>query len=151
MTETEILELERNYSESKIQHTCVKWFRQTFPAVAKLLIAVPNGGYRPGKTGALMVYEGQVKGAPDLIFIFPSKGKATLCVEMKVPHKKGRSAGRQSDEQKAWQTAVESYGSVYIVCHGLMEFIEGVCGYLHIEPHQYKADAMRKYPLYLQK
>ena len=38
MTEKEILEVERGYSESKIQHICVSWFRQTFPEVGNLFV-----------------------------------------------------------------------------------------------------------------
>ena len=64
MTEKEILEVERGYSESKIQHICVSWFRQTFPEVGNLLFAVPNGGWRGAKAGAMMVYEGRSKVLP---------------------------------------------------------------------------------------
>ena len=67
MTEKEILEAEKDYSEAKIQHTCVCWFRMTFPKVDRLLFSVPNGGWRGGRAGATMVYEGQVKGVADLI------------------------------------------------------------------------------------
>lgn len=85
MTEREITELEQRYSESKIQHICVNWFRQTFPHVGNLLFAVPNGGWRGVRAGAQMVYEGQVKGVADLILLYPSGGKSSLCLEMKVP------------------------------------------------------------------
>ncbi len=148
MTEKEILEAERTYSESKIQHICVCWFRQTFPKVAHLLFAVPNGGWRGGRAGATMVYEGQVKGVADLILLFPYGGKASLCIEMKVPRRKGSSAGTQKDAQKAWQALVEQYGSTYVICHGLIEFINAVCRYLHIDSSGYIEDALNKYPLY---
>lgn len=149
MTEYELRLIEQDYTESKIQHTCVQWFRLTFPKVGKLLFSVPNGGYRPGRGGAMMSYEGQVRGVSDLILLFPSKGKASLCIEMKRPKKKGRSEGVQKEWQKSWQQLVESYGSVYVVCRGLIEFIEAVCAYLHIENHQYKREALNKYPLYV--
>ena len=85
MTEKEILTAEQGYSESKIQHICVSWFRQTFPHVGNLLFSVPNGGWRGAKAGYMMVYEGQVKGVADLILLYPSAGKSSLCIEMKVP------------------------------------------------------------------
>ena len=107
MTEKEILEAEKDYSEAKIQHTCVCWFRMTFPNVDRLLFSVPNGGWRGGRAGASMVYEGQVKGVADLILLFPSGGKASLCIEMKVPKRKGSRAGTQSDDQKSWQELVD--------------------------------------------
>lgn len=148
ITEKEILEAERGYSESKIQHTCVCWFRATFPEVGNLLFAVPNGGWRGAKSGAMMVYEGQVKGVADLILLFPCGGKASLCVEMKVPKRKGSSAGKQSAHQTAWQSLVESHGSVYVVCHGLIEFVTAVCTYLRTNPQPYIDKVLNQYPLY---
>ena len=148
MTENEILESEKGYTESKIQHICVSWFRQTFPHVGSLLFSVPNGGWRGGRAGAAMVYEGQVKGVADLILLFPSGGKSSLCIEMKVPKRKGSSAGSQSKEQKEWQTLVETYGGTYVVCHGLMEFIRAVCSYLRVSNQKYITEALNKYPLY---
>lgn len=149
MTEREITELEQRYSESKIQHICVNWFRQTFPHVGNLLFAVPNGGWRGVRAGAQMVYEGQVKGVADLILLYPSGGKSSLCLEMKVPKKKGSSAGTQKPAQKEWQALVEKYGSIYVVCHGLIEFINAVCAYLQIDSKKYIAEALCNYPLYL--
>jgi len=148
MTEQEIIKSEQGYSESKIQHICVNWFRQTFPHVGNLLFAVPNGGWRGARAGAQMVYEGQVKGVADLILLYPSGGKSSLCLEMKVPKKKGSSAGTQSTTQKEWQALVEQYGSTYVVCHGLIEFIQAVCSYLQINSQKYITEALNKYPLY---
>lgn len=148
MTQEEILAQERTYSESKIQHTCVCWFRRTFSTVADLLFAVPNGGRRDGRTGAMMKYEGAVSGVADLILLHPHGGKASLCIEMKIPKRKGSSAGSQSDNQKAWQKLVEAHGSVYVVCHGIFEFVTAVCTYLHIDPAQYIELACAEYPLY---
>lgn len=148
MTEKEILEQEQTYSESKIQHTCVCWFRMKFPDVGRLLFAVPNGGWRGGRAGATMVYEGQVKGVADLILLYPYGGKSSLCIEMKVPKRKGSRAGTQSAEQESWQALVEKYGSTYTVCHGMIEFIKAVCSYLHITPQKYIDDVLNNYPLY---
>lgn len=148
MTELEISTFEQGYSESKIQHICVCWFRITFPHASKLLFAVPNGGWRGARAGAQMVYEGQVKGVADLILLYPSLGKSSLCIEMKVPKRKGSSAGSQSKEQKAWQVLVEQNGSTYVVCHGLVEFVKAVCSYLGINPQKYIDEALNNYPLY---
>lgn len=148
MTEKEILEQEQRYSESKIQHICVNWFRKTFPHVADLLFAVPNGGWRGAKAGATMVYEGQVKGVADLILLFPKGGKSSLCIEMKIPKSKDRSAGTQKPYQKAWQKLVEEHGSTYVVCHGLVEFVKAVCAYLQTDPQRYINKALNLYPIY---
>lgn len=148
MTEIEILSQEQGYTESKIQHICVCWFRQTFPHVANLLFAVPNGGWRGARAGAQMVYEGQVKGVADLILLFPKGGKSSLCIEMKVPKRKGSRAGKQSDEQIAWQRLVEEHGSTYVVCHGIVEFVRAVCIYLQTNPQPYIDKALNLYPTY---
>lgn len=95
-----------------------------------------------------MVYEGQVRGVSDLILLFPSGGKASLCIEMKVPERRNSRAGIQSDEQVQWQALVERFGSSYVVCHGLIEFINAVCTYLQISPQKYITEALNKYPLY---
>lgn len=148
MNENDILEMEKTYTESKIQHICVSWFRRTFPHVGDLLFSVPNGGWRGGRAGAAMVYEGQVRGVADLILLYPSGGKSSLCIEMKVPKRKGSKAGKQSDDQIAWQSLVERYGSTYVVCHGLIEFIKAVCSYLQVSNKKYIIEALNKYPLY---
>lgn len=95
-----------------------------------------------------MVYEGQVKGVADLILLYPSGGKSSLCIEMKVPKREGSRAGKQSEEQKAWQTLVETYGSTYVVCHGLIEFVKAVCCYLRIDNTKYIDKAVNLYPIY---
>ena len=133
MNETDIKELERCYTESKIQHICVQWFRQTFPTVGNLLFSVPNGNLRQTRTAVICKYEGQVNGVADLILLYPSQGKCSLCIEMKVPKRKGGSAGKQSDAQKQWQQLVTKYGSEYVVCLGLIEFITSVCSYLNLD------------------
>lgn len=145
MTEEDIKKLEVRYSESKIQHTCVEWFRNTFPDLSGLLFAIPNGGMRTKKSGAMCKYEGAIAGVADLILLFPRGGKCSLCIEMKTPPSKGKRAGEQSAKQKEWQKLVENNGSIYIVCHGIIEFIECVCFYLHADPQPYKANVLRNY------
>ena len=93
MTEEDIKKLEAKYSETKIQHICVEWFRNTFPNVAGLLFAIPNGGTRTKKSGFMRKYEGAIAGVADLILLFPRGGKCSLCIEMKTPRKKERAAG----------------------------------------------------------
>ena len=145
MTEEDIRKLEVKYSETKIQHICVTWFRETFPNVGPFLFAIPNGGVRTKKSGAMRKYEGAIAGVADLILLFPRGGKSSLCIEMKTPRVKGKRAGTQSDEQKEWQALVEKYGSVYVVCHGLIEFINSVCGYLKADPQPYINNVLRNY------
>lgn len=145
LTWDEIAKMEANYSESKIQHICVQWFRKTHPDLMRNLISVPNGGFRLGRTGAVLSYEGLMPGAADLILLVPSVEAHTLCIEMKKPKAKGQREGKQSDVQMLWQEAVEKYGNVYVVCHGLLEFIRKVCSYMKDERCDELIEQARKY------
>ena len=148
MTEQDIKDFELTYTGSKIQRICVCWVRKTFPDVGDWLVAVPSGGWRGPKAAITCKYEGQVNGVADLILLYPAGGKSSLCIEMKVPKRKGSQAGKQSKFQVAWQSLVERYGSTYVVCHGLMEFIDAVCKYLRVNPKPYKEKALNLYPTY---
>lgn len=149
MTESELLALEAGYSETKIQHTFVMWFRITFPKADRLLLSFANGGRRDKKSASMRRYEGVVAGAPDLILVYPSGGKATLCIETKRPKAKGvRSAGRQSEAQMEMERQLTTHGSVYVVCHGLVEFIRAVCTYLKLDPQPYIDKALMQYASY---
>lgn len=110
--------------ESKIQQICVEWFRFQYPKLAKLLFAVPNGGYRNQSTASHMKAEGVVAGVADLILLIPSQGFHALCIEMKT------EKGRQSDKQKIWQQLVESHGYKYVICHSSQSFFVEVQKYL---------------------
>lgn len=111
-------------SESQLQHNCLQWFRLQYPALDRMMFAVPNGGKRDPRTGAQMKYEGAIRGVADLILLIPKKGFASLCIEMKTPK------GRQSEEQIKWQGEAEKYQNRYVVCHSLEEFINEVNAYL---------------------
>lgn len=45
-----------------MQRMCVGWFRLQYPAVGKLLFAVPNGGARSRTEAAIMKAEGVTAG-----------------------------------------------------------------------------------------
>lgn len=57
------------YEESQLQQLCVAWFRSEFPAIAPLLIAVPNAARRNARTGAILKREGLTAGVADLILL----------------------------------------------------------------------------------
>ena len=95
-----------------------------YPGLALLMFAVPNGGKRDARTGAIMRYEGAIRGVADLILLVPKKGYASLCIEMKTPK------GVQSEHQRTWQRAAEKYCNRYVVCRSLEEFMNEVNAYL---------------------
>lgn len=145
---SDIKKMETTMSEAQIQHSCVAWFRIKFPDKKCLLLAIPNGGARTGASGAMRKYEGALAGASDLILLHKRGGYGALLIEMKRPKVKGQSAGRQSDSQQEFQSQAEKAGYKYIVCHGIEEFIRGLCEYGHIRPLEYLADLLDNYDTY---
>ena len=129
----------RRHEESRLQESCVTWFRLQYPKLALLLFAVPNGGKRTHRTivraGRVITYspeakqmkkEGVTAGVADLILLKPSGGYASLCIEMKTTEK----GSEQRESQKIWQQAAEEAGNKYVVCRTLEGFISVVNDYL---------------------
>lgn len=110
--------------ESKLQQSCITWFRLQYPLLSKLLFAVPNGSRRDVVTGATLKREGVVAGVADLILLIPKKGYASLCIEMKY------GGNGQSESQKEWQRLAEAAGNKYVLCRSLEEFVRAVRHYL---------------------
>lgn len=132
----------QRHEESRLQESCVTWFRLQYPKLALLLFAVPNGGSRTRRTivraGRVITYspeiqqmkkEGLTPGVSDLILLKPSNGYASLCIEMKTTEK----GSVQRESQKVWQQAAESAGNKYVVCRTLEEFMAVVKEYLTTE------------------
>lgn len=111
--------------ESSIQINCVAWFRLVYPALARLLIAIPNGGARSRITGAIMKSEGVVAGVSDLFLFCPNSIYHGLAIEMKTPQ------GRQRPTQQLWQSAIESQGYRYAVCRSFDDFRQLIHDYLN--------------------
>lgn len=105
--------------ESHLQRTCVGWFRLQYPAIGKLLFAVPNGGARSKVEAAIMKAEGVTAEVSDLLLLVARDGFNGLCIEMKTQAK----SSKQFESQKAWQELVEAQGYKYIVCKTMEEFI----------------------------
>ena len=111
-------------NESILQQNCVKWFRYRFPKLQNLLIAVPNGGFRNIREAAKLKSEGVVPGVADLLLLVPSYGFGSLAIEMKFGN------GKQTENQKNWQTDFERSGNKYIVCNSFDQFVKEVTDYL---------------------
>ena len=115
--------------EHKIQCAIVKWFFYAYPALrGGLLFAVPNGGHRNIQTAARLKAEGVTSGVADLLLLIPKRDYHGLCVEVKTP------VGRQSENQKSWQRAVEAQGYKYSIVRSLDDFAELLRWYLDEPP-----------------
>ena len=105
---------------------CVGWFRLQYPAVGKLLFAVPNGGARSRTEAAIMKAEGVTAGVTDLILLLGREGFNALCIEMKTTDR--RSA--LSDAQIEWRSLAITNGNRHVVCLTIEEFQSEIRWYL---------------------
>lgn len=87
-----------------------------YPEYDGLLFAVPNGGRRDKKTGAMLREEGVRAGVSDLLLLVPSRDYHGLCIEMKTPR------GRLHPSQERWMEKVRKQGYRYSLCRSLEEF-----------------------------
>lgn len=109
-----------NHEESRLQQTCVAWFRSEYPHFAMLLTHPINEGSKNTRvTGAIHKAEGTVAGVTDLLFflsaVFWNDNSSIeteyhgLGIEFKW------EKGRQSQEQKEFQKMFEAAGYRYVV------------------------------------
>ncbi|MCI2145823.1 MAG: VRR-NUC domain-containing protein [Bacteroidales bacterium] len=114
----------RQHIESNLQQACVTWFRLQYRQYATLLYAVPNGGSRNKLEAVHMKREGIVSGVSDLNLDVARQGYHGLRIEMKT------KVGRQSENQKDWQEAIERQGYLYVVCRSFEQFMTTINNYL---------------------
>lgn len=126
-----------------MQIRCVKWFRITYPAFARLLEHPKNEGDGDRVRGAISKAEGVQAGVADLILHLPSepriwKGEIqeepfkvhSLAIEMKT------KTGRQSPEQKIFQRYFEAAGGQYEIVRTFEDFQRVVGGYMDYIPNR---------------
>ena len=110
--------------ESKLQIACVRWYRYQYPEAARLLIHVPNGGYRNATEAKRLMAEGVVAGVADLVLFIPRHGYHALFIELKI------GKNKQSTPQKEWEQATKEQGYAYKVVYTLEEFMNLIELYL---------------------
>jgi hypothetical protein len=106
-------------NENNLQAEIYKWFNNTHCLKNNpnrgLIFSIPNGGTRNIREAMTFKATGLLKGASDLIVIFPN-GK--LCfIELKI------AKGIQSAEQKDFEERVSKAGYEYYLIRSLEEFI----------------------------
>lgn len=113
------------YSEHDLQVSCVTWFRYNYPEYAKLLMAIPNGGFRLKLTAAKMRAEGQLAGVPDLFLAVAKNKKHGLWIEMK-----NGKAGRVSDSQTDMMKRLWEQGYECRIARSMEDFEQIISDYL---------------------
>jgi len=101
--------------EHHLQVNMIQWFDLQYPKLRLNLFAVPNGSNIGQRAGAYMRAEGLRSGVSDLIFCY--NGVSTF-IEVKTPK------GRQNENQKEFQKAVENSGFSYVLVRELDVFRE---------------------------
>lgn len=112
-------------SEHKLQAAFFKWFRLQYPDKYWNCFAIPNGGKRDVKTGAMLKSEGAVSGVWDVLILNNSYEDSSkgLFIEFKT------GKNKLTDNQKAFQSANFHYD--FVVCYTLEDAVEAVKSYLN--------------------
>lgn len=113
-------------AEDRLQIACVKWFRYQYPALGKMMIAIPNGGSRNLIEASKLKQMGVTAGVSDLILLYQNNGYGSLCIELKDGKK-----GRQSRVQYDWEMNALTLGNKYVICRSVDEFMKEVNEYLN--------------------
>ena len=100
--------------ETQEQITVIQRVRFLYPSLAKLVMAIPNGGDRDPRTAAQMVLEGLTKGAPDILVAVPFPTDHGLFVEMK----RGDGSGKVSKDQEQMRDLLIGQGYRHAVVEG---------------------------------
>jgi len=100
-------------TESQLQQQCYLWFRKQYPAEEGRLWMQYNNP-RSMQSGRYLKLQGMVSGVSDLAFI--RIDGTMVFIELKVP------TGKQSPNQKWWQSVIQRCNSEYYIVKSLDEF-----------------------------
>lgn len=104
-------------SEHTLQTACVQYFRTAHPELSNLLFAIPNGGARSRRTGAILKAEGLLAGVPDLLLATPRGNNHALFIEMK-----NGTRGHLSNTQSRIISELRSQGYQVEICRSFDQF-----------------------------
>lgn len=114
-------------SESKIQQSCVTWFKMQYRQLWDdgVFYHIPNERKCSDSVGARLKREGVVRGVADLCLAISRHGYIHLYIEMKQPGK------YQQPHQKAWEQGVKKHGNMYAVVKSLDQFMQLINWYVN--------------------
>ncbi|MDD1976948.1 VRR-NUC domain-containing protein [Pseudomonas tussilaginis] len=98
-----------------------------YPAAAKLIYHVPNGGHRHKLVALKLKEQGVKAGVPDLVLPMARGGHFGLYIEFKA---KPPFDAAVSPSQDAYIQALLEQGYLAIVCRGAIDAIEAIRAYL---------------------
>lgn len=96
-----------------------------------LLFAVPNGGYRPMATAAMLREEGVKAGVPDVVLPVARGRFHSLWLELK----RSNRSNHATPAQQEWIERLRSYGHMVVVAYGAQEAIDAITTYLNTKGH----------------
>lgn len=118
-------------TEHNLQSAAFNYVALSFPKYSEFFFAIPNGGARSARTGAMLKREGVKRGIPDTMLAVPKRGYHGLFIELKRPDVKGKAKARTSAEQLMYIELFQSVGYLVRVVNCIEEFIELVEWYLN--------------------
>ena len=92
----------------------------------RLMFAVPNGGYRPMATAAMLHEEGVRAGVPDIFLMCRRGHYGALAIELK----RADRSNHATDAQRDWIERLRAAGYMAVICYGAQEAIEVIKTYL---------------------
>ncbi len=98
-----------------------------WPQLANMA-AIPNGGYRPMTTAAMLKAEGVKAGYPDIVLDAPSGRWHGLRIELK----RADRSNHTTPEQDAWIVRLRAADYMAVVCYGADEAIAVITNYLSL-------------------
>lgn len=96
-----------------------------YPSLA-MLAAIPNGGYRPMTTAAMLKAEGVKAGYPDILLDVARGPYHGLRIELK----RADHSNHATDAQRDWLARLAFEGYMTAVCYGADEAIKVITDYL---------------------
>jgi len=111
------------------QIALVDWI-QFKPKIKDYLIAIRNEGKRSKIEGHQAKLMGLRPGASDLFLAYPSNGKPGLWIELKVPARNGKPAGKPSSEQLLFLEQMSLVGYATKICYGWHEAANTILEYI---------------------
>ena len=96
-----------------------------YPSLA-MLAAIPNGGYRPMTTAAMLKAEGVKAGYPDILLDVARGPYHGLRIELK----RADHSNHATQEQREWLAKLAFEGYRTAVCYGAQEAIKVITDYL---------------------